>query len=217
MTRTIGPTARTIGPTAGPIGATARAIDLTARTIGLAVPLVALAGPAMAHSGHDDAGFLHPFTGFDHVLAAVGVGVWGFLLASRKLKLAVLVPAAFLVMMVVGATAGFAGIKLPLVEAAIVTSVFAIGGLIVAGVRPPAALAMTVVGVFAVFHGYAHAMEAPPSAPVPYILGLMAATGVLEGTGLLLGWLMKRSVGEVGLRALGGMVVAGGALFLMAN
>ena len=111
------------------------------RTIGLAVLLVALAGQAMAHSGHDESGFLHPFTGVDHVLAAVGVGVWAFLLASRKTALAVLVPASFLIMMAAGAVAGFAGIKLPLAEAAILTSVFVIGGLIAGGVRLPAALA----------------------------------------------------------------------------
>ena len=187
------------------------------RVIGLTVLLVALAGQAMAHSGHDESGFLHPFTGIDHVLAAVGVGVWAFLLANRKVARAGLVPASFLIMMAAGATAGFAGIKLPLVEAAILTSVFVIGGLIAGGVRLPAALAMAVVGVFAVFHGYAHAVEAPPSAPANYILGLMAATAVLESAGLLLGWLMRRGVGELGLRALGGMVRAGGALFLIAN
>ena len=187
------------------------------RTIGVTALLVALAGPALAHSGHDGSGFLHPFTGIDHVLAAVAVGVWAFLLAHRKAALAVLVPAAFLIMMTAGAVAGFTGIKLPLVEAAIVASVFVIGGLIAAGVRLSAALAMTVVGVFAVFHGYAHAVEAPSSAPVPYILGLVAATAILESAGLLLGWLLARGVGEAGLRALGGLIVAGGALFLIAN
>ena len=187
------------------------------RTIGLAALLATLVGPALAHTGHGDPGFLHPFTGIDHVLAAVGVGVWAFFLANRKAALAALVPAAYLIMMAVGAIAGFTGIKLPLVEAAILASVFVIGGLTAAGVRLSAALAMAVVGVFAVFHGYAHATEAPASAPVPHILGLMAATAVLECAGLLVGWLMKRSIGEVGLRALGGMVVAGGALFLFAN
>ena len=187
------------------------------RTIGVTALLVALAGPALAHSGHDGSGFLHPFTGIDHVLAAVAVGGLAFLLAHRKAVLAVLVPAAFLIMMAAGVIAGFAGMKLPLVEAAILTSVFVVGGLIAGGVRLSAALAMTVVGVFAVFHGYAHAVEAPSLPPVPYILGVAAATAILESAGLLLGWLVRRGIGEVGLRALGGVVVAGGALFLMAN
>jgi len=187
------------------------------RTTGLTVLLLSLAGPALAHSGHGDSGFLHPFTGIDHVLAAVAVGVWAFFLANRKAALAVVVPTAFLIMMAVGAVAGFAGIKLPFVEAAILASIFVIGGLIVAGVRLSAALAMAVVGAFAVFHGYAHAVEAPSSAPVPYILGLVGATAILESAGLLLGWLLARGIGEAGLRALGGVIVAGGALFLIAT
>ncbi len=187
------------------------------RSIGLAVLFLALAGPALAHGGHDESGFLHPFTGIDHVLAAVGVGVWAFFLANRKVGYAVLVPAAFLVMMAAGAVAGFAGIKLPLVEATILASVFVIGGLIVGGVRLPAALAMAVVGLFAVFHGDAHALEAPSAAPTGYILELMAATALLQGVGVLLAWLTTRAVGELGPRALGGLVLAGGALFLMAN
>ena len=89
----------------------------------------------------------------------VGVGLW--LLLARKPAAAFLVPAAFLAMMAVGAAAGFAGIKLPLVEAAILASVFVLGGLIMGAVRLPAASAMAVVGLFALFHGYAHALEAP--------------------------------------------------------
>lgn len=187
------------------------------RSIGFAVLFMAMAAPALAHPGHDASGFLHPFTGIDHMMAAVGVGVWAFLLANRRASLALLVPASFLVMMAGGATAGFAGIKLPLVEAVILASVFVMGGLILGAVRLPAALAMAVVGLFAAFHGYAHATEASQTAPVTYILGMLAGTALLQAVGLGLGWLMKRAVGELGPRALGGMVLAGGALFWMAN
>src|SRR5437899_13036530 len=93
------------------------------------VLLLAMASPAFAHPGHGGSGFLHPFTGVDHMMAMVGVGLWASLLASRKPAAALLVPASFLVMMTVGAAAGFAGIKLPLVEAAILAPVFVVGGL----------------------------------------------------------------------------------------
>ena len=102
----------------------------------------------------------------------VGVGLWAALLAVRKPAAAFLVPGAFLVMMAIGAAAGFAGIKLPLVEAAILASVFVIGGLLIGAVRLPAAWAMAVVGLFALFHGYAHALEAPGGAG-SYILGFL--------------------------------------------
>src|SRR5882724_426856 len=187
------------------------------RNISLTVLLLAAAGPALAHPGHEGSGFLHPFTGIDHLLVMVGVGLWAALLATRKPALSFLVPASFLVMMAVGAAAGFAGIKLPLVEAAILASVFVIGGLIIGAVRLPVAWAMAIVGLFAVFHGYAHALEAPGAGAGGYILGFLMATALLQGLGLALGWAVWRAVVELGVRALGGAMLAAGAVVLIAH
>ena len=187
------------------------------RTICLAALLIAAAAPALAHPGHESSGFAHPFTGIDHFLAMVAVGVWASLLAVRRPAAAVLVPAAFVAMMLVGAGAAFAGIKVPLVEAAIVGSVLGLGALIVAAVSLPSAAAMAVVGTFAVFHGYAHAIEAPATGTGLYILGFVLATALLHSVGFGLGWGARRAVGDLGLRALGGAVMAGGALVLIAN
>jgi urease accessory protein len=187
------------------------------RMICLTAVLLSFAGPASAHPGHEASGFLHPFTGIDHLLAMVGVGIWAAFLAARKPAAALLVPAAFLAMMAVGAAAGFAGIKLPLVEAIVLASVFVFGGLIMAAVRLPAAVAMAVAGLFAFFHGYAHALEAPDAGAGTYILGFLAATTLLQAVGLGLGWVVRRAVGDLGLRALGGVVLAGGAFVLIAN
>jgi urease accessory protein len=179
--------------------------------------LAAIAAPAWAHPDHGGSGFLHPFTGVDHLLAMVGVGMWAWLLSNRRRSAGVLVPGAFLAMMAIGAAAGFAGIKLPLAEAGILASVFLLGGLVMAAVQLPLAAAMSVVGVFAIFHGYAHASEAPSTAPGAYMLEFLAASAILNGLGLGLGWLTQKQVGELGLRALGGLVVAGGALVLAAQ
>ncbi|MDP1751324.1 MAG: HupE/UreJ family protein [Reyranella sp.] len=187
------------------------------RTICLTAAMLSLAGPALAHPGHEASGFLHPLTGIDHLLAMVGVGIWAALLAARKPLAALLVPAAFLAMMAVGAAAGFAGIKLPMTEAIILSSVFVFGGLLMAAVRLPSAAAMAVAGLFAFFHGYAHALEAPADGAGTYILGFLAATTLLQAAGLGLGWVVRRAVGDLGLRALGGVVMAGGALVLIAN
>ena len=187
------------------------------RTACLVALLAAVSAPAFAHPGHDGSGFLHPFAGMDHLLAMVGVGMWAWLLAAKQRSAAVLVPAAFVVMMALGAAAGFAGIKLPLEEAAILASVFLIGGLVLAAVRPSTVTAMAVVGLFAVFHGYAHAIEAPSGNPATYMLGFLGATALLHAAGIGLGWLAQRAMGSVGLRALGGLIVAGGALILAAQ
>jgi urease accessory protein len=183
----------------------------------LVTVLLAAAGPALAHPGHGGTGFLHPFTGMDHLLAMVGVGLWGWLLSARKPAAVILLPMSFLVMMALGAAAGFAGIKLPLAEAGILASVFLLGGLLLAAVRLSAGAAMALVGLFAVFHGYAHAVEAPASDTGAYMLGFVVATAILHGVGIGLGWASQRLVGEAGLRALGGLVVAGGALILVSQ
>ena len=188
------------------------------RKIVPSLAVVLLAMPALAHPGHEGlSGFLHPFTGIDHLLAMLAVGAWACLLSSAHRSASVAVPGAFLAMMALGAVAGFAGIKLPLAEAAILASVFAFGALMVAAVRLPAAWAMAVAGLFALFHGYAHALEAPAGAPGAYAFSFLAATGVLLAAGWGLGYGARRLVGEVGLRALGGVVLAGGALVLAAH
>jgi urease accessory protein len=146
-----------------------------------------------------------------------GVGIWAAMLAVRKPAAAFLVPGAFVAMMAIGAIAGFAGIKLPLVEAVILASVFVVGGLLIGAVRLPAAWAMALVGLFAGFHGYAHALEAPATGAGSYILGFLLATALLQGLGLALGWGVRRAVGDVGVRALGGMVLAAGAFVLITN
>lgn len=187
------------------------------RTICLTALLLVLGGPASAHPEHEASGFLHPFTGIDHLLAMVGVGIWAAFLAVRKPAAALLVPATFLAMMAAGAIAGFVGIKLPLVEAIILGSVFVFGGLSLNAVRLPAVAAMAVAGLFAFFHGYAHAVEAPGAGAGTYILGFLAATTLLQAIGLSLGRAALRVLGDLGLRALGGAVLAGGAFVLIAQ
>ena len=187
------------------------------RILGLSALLVPAAAPAFAHGGHEVSGFLHPFSGLDHVVAMIGVGLWAALLGSRRPAALVAVPGAFLVLMAAGAAAGFAGIKLPVVEAAIAASVLALGVLIVGAVRMPLAWAMAVAGLFAVFHGFAHAVEAPAGAAGAYILGFLAATTVLLAVGVGSGLAVRRVVGEAGIRALGGAVAAAGAVALIAQ
>lgn len=185
----------------------------------LAALLVAAvaAAPALAHPGHGGSGFLHPFTGMDHLLAMVGVGMWAWLLSEGRRSVAVLVPMAFIVMMALGAAAGFAGIKMPFAEAAVLASVFLLGGLVLAAIRMPTVAAMAVVGLFAVFHGYVHAVDAPSAEVGTYMLGFLAATALLHAAGMGVGWLAQRAVGNFGVRALGGLIVAGGALVLAAQ
>ena len=187
------------------------------RLLGLSLLFLTVAGPAVAHPGHIESGFLHPLTGPDHFLAMVGAGMWAAFLASRKPAAAFWVPAAFMLMMAFGAAAGFAGIKLPFSEAGVIASIFMLGGLVVAAVRVPTATAMLLVGWFAMLHGYSHALEAPGDNPGRYMLGFLVATALLHTLGLGLGRVVQRLTGNLGLRALGGLVMAGGALVLASH
>ena len=144
----------------------------------LALALLALAPEAaMAHSGHAaggfSLGFMHPLVGLDHVLAMVAVGLFAWHLGGKALWL---VPTAFVVTMAVGGAVGMAGTGLPLVEIGIALSIVVIGGLVALRRTMPTEIAMTVVAVFALFHGHAHGAE----------MG-QAASGLVYGLGFLLG------------------------------
>ena len=152
--------------------------------------LLATTVPALAHVGtgvHDGFahGFMHPFNGLDHLLAMVGVGLFAAQLGGRALWL---VPLAFVSMMVAGGVLGFNGIGLPFVELGIVASVIAIGVLLAFDVRLPVAIAMALIGVFAVFHGYAHGAELPPgNDAMTYVGGFVLATALLHAFGVGIG------------------------------
>ena len=160
------------------------------------LPLLLIAGPASAHGGTGlpgglEAGFLHPLTGPDHLLAMVSVGIWGAFLGPPLIHA---LPAIFPLMMVAGAELGMLGAPMPPVELGVAASVLALGGAIAAGWRAPAWAACLLVGLFALFHGYAHGRELPSAAdPLGYSAGFVLATGLLHLSGIALGTLKARA------------------------
>jgi urease accessory protein len=178
--------------------------------------LLLVAGPAGAHTGVGTAfsfrsGFLHPLGGLDHLLAMFAVGLLAAQLGGRAIWL---VPGAFVVMMMAGALAGFAGIEIPGAELGIVASIIAIALPVAFALGMPAVLAMAYVGFFAIFHGYAHGAELPAGAEAaPYIAGFAIATALIHaagvGAGLASGQLATGQ-GRYALRIAGGLVVLAG-------
>lgn len=190
------------------------------KTLKVLVPVAAaalVASPALAHVGpgaHDSfaAGFGHPFSGLDHMLAMVAVGLWAAMLGGRAF---ILVPAAFVGVMVLGFIAGAAGVPLPFVEPAILASVVVLG-LLVALALPISALAGgALVGFFALFHGHAHGTEVGTAGFLAYGAGFVAATVLLHVIGIVSGIALGR-FGPVLLRVAGGATALGG-LMLMAG
>ena len=72
-----------------------------------------------------------------------------------------------------------------------------------------------VVGVFALYHGYAHGRELPDAAdPVGYGVGFVTATGLLHLFGIVIGAAIRWPVGERLVRLGGAAITAVGAFFL---
>ena len=117
--------------------------------------------------------------------------------------------------MAVSASVGMSGIALPMVESGIATSVLLLGLLIAFSIKLPTVLGAGIVGLFAVFHGYAHGAEIPQlSTPWIYGIGFVLSTAALHGMGLLLGQGLHKQA--IGLRALGAIIAASGAWMMMA-
>jgi urease accessory protein len=156
-------------------------------------------------------GFSHPVSGLDHVLAMVMVGVLAWQLGGRALWL---VPASFVGVMAAGGVLGVAGAGVPFVELGIAVSVVALGAMVALGIKAPVAIAMGVVGLFAIFHGHAHGAEMPEDAGgIAYAAGFMIATALLHLAGIGLGFLLGRtdaSRGSVFVRAAGGFAAVAG-------
>lgn len=184
----------------------------------LALGLSVMTGAAHAHTlgvPHMDfaTGFGHPLGGLDHVLAMVAVGLWAAQLGGRALWL---VPLTFVLTMAVGGLFGFLGIALPMVETGIAGSVLILGVLVALASRLPLAASMALVGVFALFHGYAHGAEmAAESSALWYSLGFMLATALLHGAGIGVGLAARNGVSARLVRLGGAAIAASGALLLV--
>lgn len=154
----------------------------------LAVAGSIVAGPALAHTGigHADglsAGLAHPVLGPDHLLAMLSVGVWSAIALPGKSWLA---PLAFVSAMVAGAGLAFSGVGLPGVEGMIAASVLVLGLMVTAGARLPVSAGIALGGLFALFHGHAHASEATGAA-IAYIAGFSLSTAVIHFAGIGIG------------------------------
>ncbi|MDI4665584.1 HupE/UreJ family protein [Xanthobacter autotrophicus] len=179
-----------------------------------AIPL----SPAFAHTGTGvalglESGFLHPLTGLDHLVAMVAVGLWGAQLGNPAIWV---LPITFPLVMAVGGLIGLSGIDLPFVELIIAFSGIALGAMVAFSVRPPLWVAATLVGVFAIFHGYAHGRELPEAADaVSFAVGFVVATGLLHLSGILIGVLVGYEAGAKVVRACGAAIGCVGLYFLL--
>jgi urease accessory protein len=182
------------------------------------LPLLFIALPtaALAHTGHGEAsgfvhGFMHPVGGLDHILAMVAVGVFAYVLGGKALWL---VPLSFVGMMAVGFLLGLGQVDVPFVELGIALSSVVIGAAAAWGRPMPVAAAMSLVGVFAIFHGHAHGAEMPvDTSGLEYAAGFIVATALLHAAGIAAAMGVAKLVGKYGkpvAQVAGGLFALGG-------
>ena len=175
----------------------------------LLAPSLAQAHPGVTGHTHGfENGLLHPLTGLDHICAMVAVGLWAAQRGGRALWL---VPLTFVSVMIIGGILGMGGINVPYVEQGIAASVLVLGIFIAAAVRLPLTASIAIVGLFALFHGYAHGAEMPESVSgFAYGIGFVVATASLHLCGIALGIATQRFASAQTVRYLGGGIAACG-------
>ncbi len=185
----------------------------------LAWSLVLLPTVGFAHvdpAGAGDGGFVsglwHPVTGLDHVAAMVAVGLWGAQLGTPAMWL---LPVVFPLMMAIGGVLGVIGTAVPGVGVGVAASAILLGSVVAAEARPPLAVAMLMVGSFAIFHGHVHGTALPTfGVPVLFASGFVLATGVLHLCGIVIGLLRRWPAGRLMIRGAGVVVALVGAYSL---
>jgi urease accessory protein len=173
------------------------------------LPSLAQAHPGPPGHTHGFAnGLSHPLTGLDHICAMIAVGLWAAQRGGRALWL---VPTTFVSVMIVGGILGMGHAGIPYVEQGIAASVLVLGILIAAAVRLPLSVSAAIIGLFAIFHGYAHGAEMPATASgFAYGIGFVVATTCLHLCGIGIGLLAKRFASANLIRYAGGAIAACG-------
>jgi len=172
---------------------------------------------AFAHTGVGEthgllAGLAHPFSGFDHLVAMVAVGLWAAQLGGRATWM---VPLSFVSVMAMSAILSMFIPPIPFIEGGISLSILVLGLLIAAAVRLPILLSAIIVGVFALFHGFAHGSEMPVSSnALTYAGGFIISTALLHLAGIGLALALQKVGHTQWLRFSGAAVIMVGCVTL---
>jgi urease accessory protein len=104
---------------------------------------------------------------------------------------------------------------LPGIQFGIAGSAILLGAAVMLELSAPLFVTALLVGVFAIFHGYAHGTELPPGqSALLYSMGFVIATGCLHAVGIGIGAVHRWTWGQKLLRATGAVVAFGGVFFM---
>ena len=183
-------------------------LHLSLAAICALLPLSAFAHTGAGQASGFGAGFIHPAVGADHLLAMIAVGLWAAQLRGSAVWA---VPGIFVFMMIAAGALGMSGVYVPYIEAGVLASVLVLGVLVAGAFKLPLAISGILVGIFAVFHGYAHGAEIPvASDAVSYSAGFALATAMLHAAGILAGTGLRKLNREKLTRFAGGAIALSG-------
>ena len=144
----------------------------------------------------------------------LAVGIWAAQVGGRAIWA---VPSTFVSVMIIGGILGITGIAVPFVEPGIIMSVLILGALIAVAARLPLVLSMLIVGLFAMFHGYAHGAEMPVAASgLFYGIGFALATALLHLSGISVGVLFQKTARVQIIRYAGATIAMAGVYLFLA-
>jgi len=157
-------------------------------------------------------GFTHPLHGADHLVAMLAVGIWAALAGGSAIRVW---PITFVATMLAGFASAAAGIAVPFVEPAILSSIVVLGLLVAFAAKTPLGLGAAIIGLFAFFHGHVHGTEAAAANLVAYAAGLAVATSALHVVGIAMFHLAVGSIGRVAWRTISALAAFGRVLAIV--
>jgi urease accessory protein len=171
-----------------------------------------LSSAAWGHGAHASepgliSGLLHPMTGIDHILAAVGMGLWLGLHRLTPLSTlhysGSLLSGAAIAWLLRGMITDF--------EWILAATLILIGLLLARALRLPQQLAAIVITVLFTCHAYAHLGAMPGSAAAPeYIPGFLISTFLLVLISAAAGMVIDRRLSSIWLRIAGAAITTAG-------
>ena len=143
----------------------------------------------------------------------LAIGIWASKLGGKaRWEL----PLTFLTSMTIGAVLGLGGIIFSGVETAIAASVMAMGLLLAINLPIAAISRIGIVAIFAIVHGMAHGVELHSQQSYVTLVGMLIATALLHGIGLLLASKRLNLASWLQTALAWGIALAGGYMLLAA-
>lgn len=175
---------------------------------------------AFAHAWHKYGvieGFIHPFLGFDHLLAALAVG----LLIAHKYKVKFWLPITFISGMVIGCLLGLINLSFFNAELGILFSLVLMGCFHFIPFTLSMKIAIPCMLIFGFFHGNAHGLELiGTSSSSLTLVGLVLSTALLQSIGFMFILYLKKYLENNVINNLlrfSGICMAGVAILFFSN